>query len=146
MTKVDEAHITDSLYNAAITYYTKAINIDVRFWQAYRNRARLYFRMGNVKAAIKDIETALKYTNKNDSYLHGLLGECYYEIGAYRIALKNFNIAMSDVEYIDYLLLWRAKTYWNLNLKSEACQDYLKAIKGTPYLRESREFLKCNEP
>ena len=51
----------DNLFKPAMEDYDKAIELKPEFAQAYKDRAVLYHRLGDMEAAIADIERAVRY-------------------------------------------------------------------------------------
>jgi len=59
----------DFLINEAEEIYTKAINKDKNDFANYTRRAYFYMRIGELKKALTDCETALKISPKNEIIL-----------------------------------------------------------------------------
>lgn len=143
--QVSPEHYSDSLAKSCLPLYTKAIQLNPRFWQAYRNRSRIYSDLKMYKNSIADINSALKYTNSDDAvYLLGMRGDNYYKNGDYKKAVKDFSKAIPKEGNPSYHFFMRAKAKWKLGLKEESCKDYQIAIKDDPNLVKEKEFLECN--
>jgi tetratricopeptide (TPR) repeat protein len=128
----------------AINLYTKALVMRPEYWQAYRNRARLNFRLKKYKNALSDATMALKYTTfANNPDIMILRGQCYYELTQFSRAIKDFNAVLPFVGDKNITLMWRAKTYWQLGEKDKACIDYQTVIASESELQNEMLFIDC---
>lgn len=139
-------HNTDSLIRTCIPLFSKAIQLKPNFFQAYRNRGRLYGELKLYGNAIKDLTQAIKYCGKGDRwYLREMRGEFYYLNGQYKLAVSDLDFAIQTNGSSSYLFLTRAKAYWKLEQKYKACNDYAKAVKIDSATVKRKEFLDCSK-
>jgi tetratricopeptide (TPR) repeat protein len=85
-------------YKKAILNFTQAINLNPADLNAYYERGRAYYEIGNYIEAIKDLEIGLQ--NDGDYYQYRFLAYSYQKIGDIKNAAKYHEIA-------DYLENWR---------------------------------------
>ncbi|HYV90304.1 MAG TPA: tetratricopeptide repeat protein [Chitinophagales bacterium] len=139
MFEIDSFEIQKSIVD-----YSEAIRLNPKFWQAYRNRSRLYQQTKQFDKAIMDLTTALKYADKNSSVnLHDMRAYSYYELGNYQDAILDWNIAVDNLGNPSHALLHRAKAKWQFGQRNEACLDYEKAIELNKDLVMEKEFIEC---
>ncbi len=130
--------------NKAINLYTKALVLNPELWQAYRNRARLKFRLKKYKNAIDDLTLALKYASfATNTDLCLLRGQCFYALNQFNKAINDFNLIMPFMGDKSYALMYRAKAYWQLNNKDKACADYQAVRALNPDLMAELAFINC---
>jgi len=88
-----ESHYSKQEYGLAITYFTKAIELDPHYAIAYHNRGNALREYGVYGLAILDFDTVIKSNNYANAYLgRGLvyLDECQYDL-----SITDFNRAIS---------------------------------------------------
>ncbi len=130
--------------NKAINLYTKALVLNPDLWQAYRNRARLKFRLKKYKNAIDDLTAALKLANfANNTELNLLRGQCFYELNDFKKAINDFNVIMPFIGDKSYALMYRAKAYWQLGNADKACVDYQTVMSLNPELLNELLMINC---
>jgi tetratricopeptide (TPR) repeat protein len=136
----------DSLdVSKSIAGYSEAIKINSKFWQAYRNRSRLYYRTKQFDKAVADLTLAIQYADEiSTPYLHDMRAYCYYALGDYKNAITNWTIAMENFESPGLALLGRAKAEWQLGQKDKSCLDYKRAIQLDKSLIEKNDLIKCD--
>ena len=95
----------------AIYYYTKAIEADPAYIEAYLNRGVTYLNMGKKEAALHDFNTAIKLNPKEDSayYWKGLV---LAKIGKNGAARDNLNKAIALNNKNDQYYYTRARIYY----------------------------------
>ncbi len=79
------AQLRDSYVNdkeGALVDYTIAIKLDAKYEEAYFSRASLKFEMGNLKGALADYNTILKYFNPKDEIVKGYVQQIEKKTGA----------------------------------------------------------------
>jgi tetratricopeptide (TPR) repeat protein len=133
-----------------ISKYTNAIKYNQNFWQAYRNRSRLYFRIRNFEEGINDLTHALNLADSNN------LANLYDERASFYFELKSFDKAIEDwTRAIEGLgdnklstpslaLFQRAKSHWFLGNNEKSCSDYMKALQLEAKLEEQNHIIFCN--
>ncbi len=101
-------YIQQEKYDLALAEFTKAINIDPRFAEAYLNRGLLYAVQGKPDLALSDYNQALNI-NPRDAIAYRNRGNLYKEQGKPDLALSDFNhllpIAASNGSLIQILEL-----------------------------------------
>ncbi|RFZ90525.1 hypothetical protein D0C36_22360 [Mucilaginibacter conchicola] len=136
--------VTDSIIKSNIALYTKAIQLDHKFYQAYRNRSREYYQLKLYDKAIADLISAIRYAKPKEKwYLYEMRADIYYEINNFKAAVYDLGFVISVDGNVARAYLKRAKAYWQLNLKDKACNDYSKAFKMDPSVADNKEFLIC---
>ena len=124
-------YLEEQNYEEAIKCYTKIIEIDPNFKEAYNNRGLAYYNLKDYDKAIDDYAKAIeidvdnnfKEVYKNRGLLYNLLGEYKKAINDYNKAIKldvdnNFKEAYNN----------RGLAYYNLKDYDKAIDDYTKAI------------------
>ena len=142
--KKSPENVTASDIEKSIADFTKVIKLKPRFWQAFRNRSRLYHQIKEYDKAIADLTVALKYADKSSLfYLHDMRAYSYYALGQYKKAIADWNIAVASDGNPGSSILQRAKAEWLIGQKDKACIDFKKAIELDRSLIERKEFIKC---
>lgn len=75
-------------YNAALSDYDRALELNSQFYHAYHNRGLIWKRLGNDSAAIADFTAALELQPDN--------GKIYRDRGATYADLQDYDRAISD--------------------------------------------------
>ena len=98
--KAGEDFIESNKFEFAIDEFTKAIELDPDFTDAFVERGKLYDKAGNNEAAIEDFSKATVFEPKNEELFY-YLGKCYNKVGKYNQALgalnKATNLAKRDL-------------------------------------------------
>jgi len=115
----------------AVRLYTKAIEIDPNFADAYFNRGLAYADMQNYTQAIKDYTKAIEI---NPDY-----AEAYYNRGNTYAQIKEHSLAISDLTKAieinpNYAEAYnnRGNTYFDIKEYFKSISDYTKAIEIDP--------------
>ena len=110
----------------AINDFTSAIKLNPNDEMAFANRASEYFTIGDFQNSIDDLTEAINLNNQNPKY--------YYSRAEAKINIGNFLGAASDYTYIINLDSTDATAYYNrgicyanIDLKNNACEDFVKA-------------------
>lgn len=82
------------MIDKAIYYYSKAIQVDNTYFQAYYYRAHCYFDNKQYYDAINDLTFYIKNKPKM-CVAYILRGNCYYELKNYKEALNNYDMAIN---------------------------------------------------
>jgi tetratricopeptide (TPR) repeat protein len=143
--KVHEEEIDSARIYQSLADFTEAIKLKPKFWQAYRQRSRLYVRLHQYQKAIDDITVAIKHAGKADAAsLHGMRAESYYALKQYDAAISDWTAYINDISNNSFAMLERAKAYWMKGNKLNACADYKAAVAGDKSLEAQKEFLVCD--
>ena len=114
----------------AIAAFTRAIEIEPNYAEAYVKRGLAYYRIGQYKAAIADYTRTLDlkryhadaYTSRGDAYR--TLGEIEHAIADYSASLKK--------RWSARIVRRRAQTYFEQGNVQNALADYNTVIKRQP--------------
>lgn len=111
--------------NKALMEFNRAINLNPNLAEAYYNRSFLY---SEIDDKMKDLNKAIELNpNYVEAYeMRGLLKDCFYENP--RLALVDFDTAISLEPKDSNLYISRAKILKRLELYDDAIIDYKKAI------------------
>lgn len=117
--------------DADIQYWTKEIELDPNFEEAYYKRGNVYYNKGLYDEAIRDYNKAIEL---NPEYVEAYnnKGVCYFNKGQYDQAIKNYNKGLEidpDNETIYYNL---GEVYFKKGLYDESINNYTKMIKLRP--------------
>ncbi len=117
----------------AIADYTKAINLNPKFANAYNNRGFTYSESGNKQKAIDDFNKAIEI-DPNYSTAYNNRGFTYFNLGNKKKAVDDFNEAIRiDYKYASAYTN-RGLAYSHLGNKGKAIDDLNKAIEVDPSL------------
>jgi len=155
--RLDEAgysyHLGNSSYrqgdlNAAIENYTKAIEFDPQYIEAYERRAMAHRARGDHAAAIADFTKAIEVDSEYVQ-VH------YYERGVSQLDNRNYNAAIADFTKAIELDNYYAEAYYNRGLAyyrkqnyDAAMVDYDRALDFVPRLVDvfaARAWLKLEQ-
>ena len=84
--------VNESKYNQAIDIFSKAINLDPLWAEAWNKRATVFYLSGNFEKSQKDIDKVLELENRHFGALAGQ--------GRVNIQLKNYNKAIKSYEKV----------------------------------------------
>ncbi len=114
-------------YDAAISNYDKALEINPRYALAYYNRGITYGNKGRYDEAISDFTKALEINPKN-AVTYRERGDVYFNKGEYDSAISDFNKAI-DINPRDAVAYaYRGDAYEKEARYTEAILNYNKAI------------------
>ena len=103
--------------------YIKLVKNDEYKSDGYRNRAKMYRRLGQDAKAIADFTTSIKYHKSSSSYWNR--GNIYYKNKQYKKALADYTraIELGDTKDLDRIYSLRANAYEKLGMKTLAQKD-----------------------
>ena len=87
-------YIGKSQYDLAISDFSKALEINPNFANAYRHRGRAYYLKGQYDQAISDYTKALEINPKHGAKVYNRRGNAYHQKGQYDQAISDFNKAL----------------------------------------------------
>jgi len=122
--------------NNAVDAYSKAIELNPQYANAYNNRGGVYAKLDRDNQAIKDFNKAIELNPQlADAYYNR--GCVYIKLGSDSQAIKDFNRAielnLKDADaYVN-----RGNVYDKLGDFNQAINDYNKAIEINPQLPDS---------
>ena len=118
-------------YDAAITHYTEAINLNPEYADAYNNRGIAYGRTGDFAAAIEDFNKAIDLAPENASCYNNR-GLAYAGQNDFAAAIEDFNKAIDLAPKNASCYNSRGLAYAGQNDFAAAIRDYDKAIDLAP--------------
>ena len=118
-------------YQQAISEYTRAIEINPNFAEAYNNRGNAKFSMRNYQQAIGDYQNALRL-NKVDARLYNNLGNVYLIQQDYNAAIQEYTQAINLNPNLFSAYYNRALAYYNLRQFKNALPDAQRATALNP--------------
>lgn len=120
------AHLIDGDTIKAIKELDKAINDKPEYIDAHINRAKIYSALHNYDFALDDFEHVLKIEPNNFEAIKGR-GLINLELKQYEHAIKDFNAAISKIKNDPKLFLFRAYSFFEIDLLIMACEDWQSA-------------------
>ncbi|MFA5779774.1 MAG: tetratricopeptide repeat protein [Elusimicrobiota bacterium] len=126
---------TLKLYDKAIEYYTKAIEINPKFEDAYVNRGVAYGNKGLYDEAIEDCTKAIQM-NPKDAGAYVNRGIVYNNKGLYDEAIEDCIKAIQINPKLAEAYFGRGVAYVKKRLYDEAIEYITKAIQMNPKLSE----------
>ncbi|NPV38730.1 hypothetical protein BREVNS_1902 [Brevinematales bacterium NS] len=115
----------------AVWCYSKAIEIDPKFYVAYFGRGYIYFNLGYYEKALEDYSLAISLNPKN-AVAYNNRAVIYEKLREYRKALKDYSSAIALCQNNPYFYDNRGHIYYYLGKYTKAIQDYTKAIELHP--------------
>ncbi len=121
------AHRKNGNYYAAISDYTKAIELNPKHFKAYFNRGFSYDKLGQYEQAIENYTKALEIDPSN-AYTYYNRGISYDRLNNFEAAIVNFTKAIEiDPSNADFYHN-RGFSYRKLGNYKQAISDYTKAL------------------
>jgi len=112
----------------AISNFTKAIELDPDFSEAYYFRASAYARLGNTDSALDDMTSAIELAPQTADYYFGR-ANLYKSISQTDLALADYDRAIELDPEDDAYYLNRGNTYYDLGEDELALADYMAFMK-----------------
>ena len=114
----------------AIATFTRAIDIEPRYAEAYVKRGLAYYRMGQYKAAIADYTQTLALKRYHaDAYASR--GDAYQALGKTQQAIADYSASLKK-RWNVRVMRRRAQTYFEQGDVQNALADYNTVIKRQP--------------
>ena len=126
-------------YQSAIQAYSRAINLNPNFAEAYNNRGNSYFQLQNYSQAVQDLQTAVKF-NKFDARIHNNLGSAYLLQNLYDAAINEYSQAININQNIFTFYYNRALAYCYKNNFQAALPDVQHAMQLNPASVEAKNL------
>lgn len=114
-------------YKEEINAYTKAIQLNPQYADAYYNRGITYANLGNYQQAINDYAKAIEL-NPQDAEACYNRGVAYHRLGNHQQAIKDFTKAIQLNPKLAEAYYNRGTTYGKLGNYQQEINDYNKAI------------------
>lgn len=125
----------------AIAFYTKSININSKFWQAYFNRGYTYFELEDYKKSLTDFKEIIKlFPDIKNLWseawnIYVFIGRCYYMLDDYKNSITYYSGAIditNDKDNAVYLYLNRGYCYSEIKEYTKAAHDFTMVIDKMP--------------
>ncbi len=128
------AHYGRGQYGLAIADYTRAVELNPKYYQAYYNRGSAYYGRGQYEEselAIADYTRAIELNPKYDAAYYDR-GNAYYRRGEYELAIADYTrtIELNPKYYQVYYN--RGNAYYGMGQYELAIADYTRAIEFNP--------------
>ncbi|MGB9625541.1 MAG: tetratricopeptide repeat protein [Phycisphaerae bacterium] len=115
----------------AIAYYTRAIELEPRFAEAYCNRAATYRRIGNYDLAIRDATRAIEL-NPDYAEAYNNRANAYGMLRQYDAAIRDYTTALRIRPNLAQAYSNRGLAYAAIGDIERAMRDYDRAIELRP--------------
>lgn len=115
----------------ALKSFSKSIELDSKFTEAYLNRGKLYLDLKQYNEAYKDLYKASQLDTLNGAVYFNL-ARAEHGLERYEDAIEHFRLAIEN-NYINSDILYRrGNTYFKLGNYQEAVDDYTRVIMWEP--------------
>ncbi|HOW17928.1 MAG TPA: tetratricopeptide repeat protein, partial [Phycisphaerae bacterium] len=118
-------------YQQAIAYYSRAIELEPRFAEAYCNRAATYRRIGNYDLAIRDATRAIEL-NPDYAEAYNNRANAYGMLRQYDAAIRDYTKALQIRPDLAQAYSNRGLAYAAIGDIERAMRDYDRAIELRP--------------
>ncbi len=126
-------------YQSAIQAYSRAINLNSNFAEAYNNRGNSFFQLQNFSQAAQDLQIAVKLNNF-DARIHNNLGSAYLLQNLYDAAISEYTQAINLNQNIFTFYYNRAIAYCYKNNFQAALPDVQHAMQLNPASVEAKNL------
>lgn len=126
-------------YQNAIQAYSRAINLNPNFAEAYNNRGNSYFQLQQYSQAQQDLQTSANF-NKFDARIHNNLGSVYLLQNMYDAAINEYSQAINLNPNLFTAYYNRALAYCYAGKFQEALPDSQRAIQLNPSSVEAKSL------
>jgi tetratricopeptide (TPR) repeat protein len=117
--------------DVAISYYTKAIQLNPKYSEAYSNLGDAYRKKGDFENALKDLNQGIELNPRN-AKAHANRGLSYFDKLDYQAAIRDFTKAIEiDPQFVNAYNN-RGSAYYNVKDYQAAIRDCTKAIELDP--------------
>lgn len=116
----------------ALKSFSKAIDINPKYWQALHNRGATSLVLGRKKQALQDFKRVLKLHENAETHLE--IGNLLQEKGKEKTALSHYSKAIQLNQTFAYAYYQRGKIYDKNGNYVKASKDYKKAMNLSPVL------------
>ena len=118
--------IQNKEYRQAIEDYTKAIELNPKFVDAYLKRCEMRYKMGDNQGVLDDCYQVFKI-NPNVAKAHYYQGRARYSLGYTQPAIKSYDLAIANDSNYPQAYYYRGIAYKEMLSISEAIVDLNKA-------------------
>lgn len=138
-------HLDSLDFAEALHEYTEVLHMKPEYWQAYRNRARIYSYLKRYTEALEDLTLAIAYSDKNfHPGLFEMRGIVFYNLGLFVDSVDDLTVAITSMQNNESALFWRSQARWKLGLQKEACRDLKEALKKNKDLAKKNRLVRCD--
>lgn len=123
----------------ALLAFTRAIEFDKRYADAYYNRGAVYYQQGELEKALVDFGQAIKIRDSAQDYY--ARGSVALELGELNPARRDFSAALERNPQELGALYKRAQTYWHLRRLPKAEADLRALCQRLPEHRGAQAWL-----
>jgi tetratricopeptide (TPR) repeat protein len=135
-----EAYLKASRFKDAVNDFTRALKENPAFFTGYLLRAQAYTGLKSNDAAIRDVQTYLKYFDNNQQAIFQC-GEYYFQAEDYMNALKCFNKNLKEDPNNGLYYKARGKTYLKTDTYRYAVYDLSMSLDLNPGDAETWMYL-----
>jgi Flp pilus assembly protein TadD len=114
-------------HQEAIGAFTKAIELNPKYAEAFYNRGEAYRILGNFRLAIRDYDKAIEL-NPTDAKPYGARGVAYGSLGEHRQAIRDYDKAIELDPTDAEIYVTRGVSYRKLGDYQQAIRDFDQAI------------------
>ena len=118
-------------YKNAISAYSRALQINPNFAEAYNNRGNAYVQLKNYQQAMQDLQNAVRLNNA-DARIHNNLGGVYLLLENYNAAISEYTQAINLNPNLFSAYFNRSLAYCYTNRFQEALPDVQRAMQLNP--------------
>ena len=126
-------------FQQAISAYSRAIEMNPNYAEAYNNRGNAYGQIKNFQQAIQDYQNALKF-NKVDSRIYANLGNIYLMQKNYSAAINEYTQSINLNPNLATTYYNRALAYCYLNQFKNALPDAQRAMALNPSDNDAKKL------
>lgn len=118
-------------YQNAVSAYSRALQINSNFAEAYNNRGNAYVQLKNYQQAMQDLQNAVRLNNA-DARIHNNLGGVYLLLENYNAAISEYTQAINLNPNLFSAYFNRSLAYCYTNRFREALPDAQRAMQLNP--------------
>ncbi len=126
-------------YQQAISDYSRAININPNFAEAYNNRGNANVMTKNFQQATQDYQNALRL-NRVDARIYNNLGSVYYMLKDYNSAVREYTNSINLNPNFETAYVNRAYAYYYLEQFQNALSDSKIVLKLNPANEDAKKL------
>lgn len=119
-------HTQQKEYRKAIDDYTKAIELDSKFVDAYLKRCEMRYKMGDNQGVLDDCYQVFNI-NPSVAKAHYYQGRARFSLGYTQPAIESYNLAISQDDNYPQAYYYRGIAYKELQALSSAVEDLTQA-------------------
>ena len=118
-------------YSEAVDEYSKAIELNPIYFDAYTNRGFTYLKLSRYDEAIQDCNRAIELA-PDSCFAYNNRGSAYFELKKYSEAIHDFNSAIVINPNFANAYFNLGFVYYNLKKYDDATRDFSKALNEDP--------------